>query len=120
MVLNERQIQKNISRNIKKFRKKKNITQKQLAKLVDVAPSTASSWEQEASNPNIDTLVKICKILEVDINEMFGIEAIDPELNLSQIEKKIILGYRKADEVDKKIIERTAGIRKNETLKNIG
>ena len=119
MVYNEKQIKQNIQKNIKKYRTKNNLTQKELANRVGSGSTSVSHWELGFCEPDIDTLLKICKVLEIDINEMCGIEAIDPSLNLTQIEKEIIVGYRKADDVDKRIIERACGVIKKEEKENI-
>ena len=106
MNLDEKKIRKNIKDNIKKYRTEKNITQKEFAKELNVAASTASAWEQGACTPDIEILFKICKFFDVDINEMVGLEPQNIELSLTDEEYEIISHYRKADELDKILVEK--------------
>ena len=49
---------------LKKLRKDKHLTQTKLAEMLNVDPSLISKWESADSAPNIDTLLKLCEILE--------------------------------------------------------
>lgn len=60
---------------VAELRTAKNLTQRQLADMVGVDPSTVRNWERDRGG--IETWVKIarlCKALECDISELFGIE----------------------------------------------
>ena len=59
-----------IAYNIKQFRKQLGIKQYELADMLNVAPSTVSSWEQCLSTPDIDTLYDLCKVFNVEIEEI--------------------------------------------------
>lgn len=59
--------------NIKNARKKANLTQKDLAKLLSVRPSAISQFEH-SDNLSIKTLEKIANALKVDINSLLNIE----------------------------------------------
>lgn len=60
-----------IAENIKKIRKKKDISQDRLSKLADVTLTTLSKIESGINeNPTINTLKKIAKALEVNIDEL--------------------------------------------------
>lgn len=63
--------------NIKKYRKSKGMTQKQLAESIDVTASTITKYETEKLEPNISTLIKISQCLEVSIDNILGND-IDP------------------------------------------
>ena len=51
--------------NLKFIRKKRNITQKQLAQLLDVSRQSVSKWEADKSYPDSEKLVLIAKELDV-------------------------------------------------------
>ncbi len=53
-------------------------TQAALAKKLSVTTFTVSSWEQEKSSPNHETLVSICKLYEVSADFLLGLSDIDP------------------------------------------
>ena len=60
-----------ISGNIKKFRKKKGLSQDRLAKLADVTHTTLVKLESGANNnPTIKTLKKIATALGVSLDEL--------------------------------------------------
>jgi len=57
--------------NIKKFRKKKNLSQDRLAKLADITLTTLVKIESGANkNPTIKTLKRIADALNVTIDEL--------------------------------------------------
>lgn len=60
-----------LSENIKKFRKKKGLSQDKLAKLADVTLTTLVKIESGVNdNPTIKTLKKIADVLEISLNEL--------------------------------------------------
>lgn len=61
------------------LRNKKNMSQTQLARKLNVSPKTVSKWENGHGLPHIDTLHKLCEILDVDINELLSSERINSE-----------------------------------------
>lgn len=62
-----------ISENIKKYRKKKGLSQDKLAKLADVTHTTLVKLESGANdNPTIKTLKKIAGALEISLDELVG------------------------------------------------
>lgn len=48
----------NIAQRIKDLRLSKHLTQKELAQLLNVKPTTVSGWELGRNEPSIDTLMK--------------------------------------------------------------
>ena len=61
------------------LRNKKSMSQTQLARKLNVSPKTVSKWENGHGLPHIDTLHKLCEILDVDINEILSSERINSE-----------------------------------------
>ena len=60
-----------IAENIKKYRKKKGITQDRLSKLADITYNTIIKIESGANmNPTIDTLSKIANALKVGVDDL--------------------------------------------------
>ena len=53
---------------IKQLREEKSITQANLAKLLDVSPSTVGMWEQNRRTPDIEILKRLSDILHVSID----------------------------------------------------
>lgn len=61
-----------IGKRIKKLRIKNKITQKQLAKGLNVSKSTISYYEKGMRNISVDNLVEIADFFDVDINVLIG------------------------------------------------
>ena len=54
---------------IKLLRKSKNLTQKELGNLLNVSFQAVSKWEKNLSQPDLDTVKKICEIFEINIDD---------------------------------------------------
>lgn len=63
-----------IKTRIKELRKEKGLTQRQLAELVHKSVTGLASWEQGLSEPNINDIRALCKILEVSADYLLGLE----------------------------------------------
>lgn len=59
---------------IQELRKEKGMTQEELANDLAITPQSVSKWENEQSTPDLDTLVKIAKILGVSCDYLLGNE----------------------------------------------
>lgn len=95
-MINDDTIKKTICRNITKYRKLAGLNQKEFAAKLGAAPSRVSSWETGANSTDIDTLFKICEILNVSINDMCEIYP-DANIMLSYLEQELINKYRSLD-----------------------
>ncbi|MBR6772809.1 MAG: XRE family transcriptional regulator [Clostridia bacterium] len=98
---NKNNYEKSFSVNVRRLRKKLNITQKSLADAIGYSEKTVSKWETEGSIPSIDALFRIAKIFRVGLEELFrcdesvyylGIDGggTKTELALSDPEGKIV------------------------------
>ena len=57
---------------LKELRSEKQLNQKQLAALLNITQQTYSDYETGRTNPDIDTLLQISKILECSIDYLLG------------------------------------------------
>lgn len=64
----------NIGSTIYKLRTAKNLSQEELAERLDVSRQSVSKWENDASVPDLDKLVKLSEIFEVTLDELVGRE----------------------------------------------
>ena len=98
---NKNNYEKSFSLNVRRLRKKLNITQKSLADAIGYSEKTVSKWETEGSIPSIDALFRIANIFRVGLEELFrcdesvyylGIDGggTKTELALSDPEGKIV------------------------------
>lgn len=63
-----------IGENIKYLMKSKNLTQNALAHMLNVKQNTVSQWVNEINEPNCETILKLCEILDTTPNEILGWE----------------------------------------------
>lgn len=59
-----------VGKNIASFRNQRKITQSELADRLCVTRQAVSNWENEKTEPDIETLHKIAEVLEVSIEEL--------------------------------------------------
>ncbi len=57
--------------NIKALRKKKDLTQEELAKILDVTRQTINAIENDKYNPTLDLALKIAKYFDLPVEEVF-------------------------------------------------
>lgn len=81
-----------IGNNIKKYRKLKSLTQKELAEKVSISRSFMSQIEKGISNPSDENLKKIAECLDVSVNDLK--KDIDKS-SLSKLLELLILGTSK-------------------------
>lgn len=62
------------SRKLKELRTKKNITQEQLARHLQISPQAVSKWERNEGYPDIMLLPRIALYFDVTIDDLLGIE----------------------------------------------
>ena len=55
---------------IREHRKKKGLTQEQLAELIDISPSFMGHIERGGRISSLDTVMRLCEVLEVMPNEL--------------------------------------------------
>ena len=90
-----------VGKRIKFFREQRELTQKEFACRIDAKNTTVSNWELGLTRPDVDTLVKICKVLEVSADEILDIQL--PDDVFSDEEKTIIKQYRKRPELQQAV-----------------
>lgn len=61
-----------LGKNIYEFRISKNLSQGDLAELLDVSRQSVSKWETETAIPDLDKLVKMCEVFGVTLDELTG------------------------------------------------
>lgn len=87
---------------VKELMIKKNVTRDELAKLVDVSPTSISNICAEHNYPKLELLFKIAECLDVDIRELFhptkgGVISMD---ELKEAKKMIQNGIKMLDGIE--------------------
>ena len=86
---------KKLGLKIKELRKRKGLTQEQLAELIDMEQNSISVIESGRNFPTLGTLEKIVQILEVNLSDFFNYDYIDDIETIKASTKDII---RKMDD----------------------
>ncbi|MGN0351415.1 MAG: helix-turn-helix domain-containing protein [Roseburia sp.] len=76
-----------LQENIIKLRKKRGLTQEQLAALLHVSEGAVSKWENGNNRPDLELLPDLAEIFQVSIDALFGYEK--SYKNLEQIREKV-------------------------------
>ncbi len=63
--------------NLKNLRKSHNLTQLQLAQLINKSRSTVSLYEIGKRTPGLQTITKLCSIFHVSFDELLGTDGLD-------------------------------------------
>lgn len=96
-----------IGENIRNFRKFRGIKQQDLADMLDRTKSVISNWERGANFPDVETCEKLCKILQVTPNELFGWEEnkdyINYQKRLFLYQEQIEKLMKQKEKIDKEI-----------------
>ena len=58
---------------LKELRKEKGLTQKELAKKLNISVTGYASWEQGLAEPNLNTIKTICKIFNISADELLDL-----------------------------------------------
>lgn len=69
-----------IADNIKKYRKLRGYTQRDLAKLLNVKPTTISAWEVGRNKPLMDKVEQLSEILNVKKSDIIGEDDMDADI----------------------------------------
>ena len=102
--------------NLKALRKKKGITQEELAARLNLVRQTVSKWEKGLSVPDSELLIKLAGILEVPVSRLLGskIEAEEqPDAlaeQLSRINEQLAIKNRRARRIWKAIAFIVGGV----------
>lgn len=89
----------NFSTNLKELRENEGLTQREIAKLLNISQVTYCNWENDKTEPDLNNLIRLCRFFMVSTDYLLGIESEDgriiiqePELPID--ENKLLLNYR--------------------------
>lgn len=78
----------NIGEKIYNLRKKKNLSQEELANILNVSRQSISKWETGESTPDLDKIVPLCNFFEISTDEFLKGKDIVYERKLKEEKKK--------------------------------
>lgn len=95
-----------LAKNLRKYRLKNNLLQKDVAKYLNVVLSTYSQYETGKSNPDYETLIKLSRLYKVSIDELVGNKDENFESTKNLVTKRIgdvIVQFENTKDMEKKI-----------------
>lgn len=84
-----------IGKFIAECRKKKNLTQAQLAEKLNITDRAVSKWETGKSMPDSSIMLELCEILGITVNELLSGEKVDMESYEQKANENLIALKRK-------------------------
>ena len=96
--------QEKIGKFIAKVRKEKNITQKELAMKLNITDRAISHWENGRSMPDAGIMLELCKLLDINVNELLSAKKIIKESYNEQAEENLLEMRREIESKNKKIL----------------
>ena len=96
--------QKKIGKFIAKVRKEKNMTQQELANKLDITDRAISHWENGRSMPDAGIMLELCKLLDINVNELLSAKKIIKESYNEQAEENLLEMRREIESKNKKIL----------------
>lgn len=85
-------------------RKRKALTQKQLAEALGISDKTVSKWERGGGFPEVSLLLPLCRELDITVNELLAGERVAEEDYKMKAEENMMNLVKEAQESRKKII----------------
>ena len=93
-----------IGRFIADCRKKKNLTQMQLAEKLNITDRAISKWECGKSLPDSSIMLELCDVLGISVNELLTGEELDMKDYNKQIELNLVEIVKQKEESDKRLL----------------
>lgn len=60
----------NLAETINKLRKQKGLTQKEVARALNISPTAVNKWEKGTTSPDIDNLLPLSRLLNVSVDDL--------------------------------------------------
>lgn len=89
-----------LGQNLRKFRKTKKLSQKQMAVLLKTGQSTVSAWERDEKVPLCTSIIELSKIFRTTTDYLLGLSSnsclnlAEENLNITELEKNILKAFR--------------------------
>lgn len=93
-----------IGRFIAECRKKKNLTQMQLAEKLNITDRAISKWENGKGRPDSSIMLDLCKELQISVNELLSGEVLEMNSYNKKLEQNLIDIVKQKEESDKRIL----------------
>lgn len=89
---------------IRIYRRRAGLSQKELGEQMNVSRNTVINWEAGKYRPDADLFPKLCSVLNISLNELFGLSPAAP-LAVSDSEWKLLEHYRQISPVGRRVVD---------------
>ncbi|MEY8432508.1 helix-turn-helix transcriptional regulator [Lachnospiraceae bacterium 48-42] len=93
--------QEKIGKFIAECRKEKNLTQLQLAEMLNISNRAVSKWETGKSCPDVSIMMELCDILGINVNELLSGERIMMENYQKKAEQNLVELQKQKEQANK-------------------
>lgn len=87
---------------IAELRKEQDMTQRQLAESIGVSDKTISKWECGNGLPELSTIPELCRVLQINMNELLSGERLEEEVYSVKAEENMMTLMKETEEHKKK------------------
>ena len=96
--------QEKIGKFIADLRKEKNMTQQELANKLKITDRAISHWENGRSMPDAGIMLELCRVLDIDVNELLSAKKIKEEKYNERAENNLLEMRREIETQNKRIL----------------
>ena len=93
-----------IGRFIAECRKRRQLTQMQLAEKLNITDRAVSKWERGKALPDASIMLELCRILHITVNDLLNGEVVTMENYQKQSEKLLLEMAKQKEEADKRLL----------------
>lgn len=94
-------VRNKIRENLIYYLKKRGMSQKHLAKSLNTSEAAVTCWTKGRNSPDLETIVKICDILNITLMDLFGTNGTS---DYTELEKEIIKRFRDKTQFQESIL----------------
>ena len=93
-----------IGKFIAECRRKKDLTQKQLAEKLNVTDRAVSKWENGRAMPDSSIMLSLCDILKISVNDLLCGEMVSMDKYNKELEKRLLETIKQKEEADRRLL----------------
>ena len=93
-----------IGKFIQEKRKEKNITQQELAEILNITDRAISKWENGKCMPDVGIMQELCEILNITINDLFSGEVVNMKDTEKKLEENLLEMTKLKEEKDRQLL----------------
>lgn len=85
-------------------RKKANLTQMQLAEILNITDRAVSKWETGKAMPDSSIMLALCDVLNISVNDLLSGEVVSVDNYNKELENNLLEMIKQKEEADKRLL----------------